>query len=72
MATKSKMAIEVLLAGADIEGIVLQPHLLKTTRLVTVDLLWPRCSIAKKTSYKTATAYDLTQVTGVGKLSAKR
>ena len=50
MATKSKMAIEVLLAGADIEGIVLQPHLLKTTRLVTVELLWPRCSIAKKTS----------------------
>jgi len=30
MATKSKMAIEVLLAGADAEGLVLQPYLLKT------------------------------------------
>ena len=50
MATKTKTAIEVLLAGADLGGIVLQPHLVKTTRLVTVDLLWPRCAIARKTS----------------------
>ena len=31
--------------------------------------LFNSSTIAKKTSYKTATAYDLTQVTGVGKLS---
>ena len=39
MATKNqKVAIEVLLAGAEIGGIKLQPHLVKTTRLVTVEV----------------------------------
>ena len=53
MATKNqKVAVEVLLAGAEIGGIRLQPHLVKTTRLVTVDLICPRSSIAKKTSAK--------------------
>ena len=53
MATKNqKVAIEVLLAGAEIGGIKLQPHLVKTTRLVTVDLICPRASIAKKTAAK--------------------
>ena len=50
MAAKNKTAIEILLAGADIGGIVLQPRITKTKRLVTVDLLWPRCSIARKTT----------------------
>ena len=53
MATKNqKVAIEVLLAGAELGGIKLQPHLVKTTRLVTVDLVCPRASIAKKTAAK--------------------
>lgn len=53
MATKSqKLAIEVLFAGAEVGGIRLQPHLVKTTRLVTVDLVCPRASIAKKTAAK--------------------
>ena len=53
MATKNqKVAVEVLLAGAEIGGIKLQPHLVKTTRLVTVDLICPRASIAKKTAAK--------------------
>ena len=47
-----KIQIEVLLAGAEIAGIKLQPHLVKTTRLVTVDLICPRSSIAKKTAAK--------------------
>lgn len=53
MATKSqKVTIEVLIAGVEIGGIKLQPHLLKTARLVTVDMICPRSSIAKKTSAK--------------------
>ena len=53
MATKNqKVSIEVLLAGAEIGGIKLQPHLVKTTRLITVDLVCPRASIAKKTAAK--------------------
>ena len=53
MATKNqKVPVEVLFAGADIDGIVLQPHLLKTTRLVTVDMVCPRATIAKKTVAK--------------------
>ena len=53
MATKNqKVSIEVLLAGAEIGGIKLQPHLVKTTRLVTVDLVCPRAAIAKKTAAK--------------------
>ena len=41
-----------MLAGAEIGGIKLQPHLVKTTRLITVDLVCPRASIAKKTAAK--------------------
>ena len=53
MATKNqKIQIEVLLVGAEIGGIKLQPHLVKTTRLLTVDLVCPRASIAKKTAAK--------------------
>ena len=53
MATKNqKVSIEVLLAGAEISGIKLQPHLVKTTRLITVDLVCPRASIARKTAAK--------------------
>lgn len=38
MATKNqKVQIEVLFAGAELGGIKLQPHLVKTSRLVTVD-----------------------------------
>ena len=47
-----KIAIEILLAGAEIAGIKLQPRLLKTKRLVTVDLICPRASVAKKTAAK--------------------
>jgi hypothetical protein len=47
---KEKTSIEILLVGAEIDGIKLQPKIKKTTRLVTVDLLWPRASIARKTS----------------------
>ena len=51
MATKSqKVTIEVLFAGAEIGGIKLQPHLVKTRRLVTVELVCPRATIAKKTA----------------------
>jgi hypothetical protein len=49
-AKNRKTAIEVLLHSADIGGIKLQPRVVKTTRLVTVDLVWPRCTIARKTS----------------------
>ena len=53
MATKNqKVTVEVLLVGAEISGIKLQPHLVKTTRLVTVDMICPRASIAKKTAAK--------------------
>ena len=53
MATKNqKVQIEVLFAGAELGGIKLQPHLVKTTRLVTVDLICPRATIAKKTAAK--------------------
>lgn len=51
MATKKeKKTIEVLLVSANIEGIKLQPKLKTTTRLITVDLIWPRSSIARKTA----------------------
>ena len=53
MATKNqKVTIEVLIAGAELGGIKLQPHLAKTARLVTVDFVCPRASIAKKTAAK--------------------
>ena len=53
MATKSqKVTVEVLITGAEIGGIKLQPHLVKTARLVTVDMICPRASIAKKTAAK--------------------
>lgn len=53
MATKNqKVTIEVLIVGVELGGIKLQPHLAKTTRLVTVDLVCPRASIAKKTAAK--------------------
>ena len=53
MATKNqKVQVEVLLVGAEIGGIKLQPHLLKTRRLVTVDMVCPRSAIAKKTVAK--------------------
>ena len=53
MANKNqKVTVEVLIAGAEIGGIKLQPHLVKTTRLVTVDMICPRSSIAKKTAAK--------------------
>ena len=50
MAAKKKTAIEVMLVSADIGGIKLQPRVVKSTRLVSVDLVWPRCTIARKTS----------------------
>ena len=53
MATKNaKITVEVLLVGADLDGIKLQPHLIKTKRLVTVDMICPRASVAKKTAAK--------------------
>lgn len=48
-AKKNKTAIEVLLVAVDIGGLKLRPRVVKSTRLVTVDILWPRCSIARKT-----------------------
>ena len=47
-----KVQIEVLLAGVEIGGIKLRPYLVKTTRLVTVDMVCPRASIARKTAAK--------------------
>ena len=53
MAVKNqKTTVEVLFAGAEIGGIRLQPHLAKTRRLVTVDLVCPRSAIARKTVAK--------------------
>ena len=53
MASKNaKTTVEVLLVGAEIGGIKLQPHLVKTSRLITVDMICPRASIAKKTAAK--------------------
>ena len=53
MASKNaKTTVEVLLVGAEIGGIKLQPHLVKTSRLITVDMICPRSSIAKKTAAK--------------------
>ena len=53
MATRNqKSTIEILFAGAELGGIKLQPHLVKTTRLVTVDMICPRAAIAKKTAAK--------------------
>ena len=53
MATKNqKIQVEVLFAGAEIAGIKLQPHLVKTTRLVTVEMICPRSAIARKTVAK--------------------
>lgn len=53
MATKNaKIMVEVLLVGADLDGIKLQPHLVKTKRLVTVDMICPRAAIAKKSAAK--------------------
>ena len=53
MATKSqKVTVEVLITGAEIGGIKLQPHLVKTARLVTVDMVCPRAAIARKTAAK--------------------
>ena len=51
-AKNQKVTVEVLLAGVEIGGIKLQPHLVKTTRLVTVDLVCPRAAIARKTAAK--------------------
>ena len=53
MAPKSqKVTVEVLITGAEIGGIKLQPHLVKTARLVTVDMVCPRAAIARKTAAK--------------------
>ena len=53
MANKNqKVTVEVLIAGAEIGGIKLQPHLVKTNLLVTVDMICPRTAIAKKTAAK--------------------
>ena len=40
----------------DLDGIKLQPHLIKTKRLVTVDTICPRASVAKKTAAKNTIA----------------
>ena len=42
-----KVQVEVLLSGVEIGGIKLQSHLVKTTRLLTVDQVCPCASIAK-------------------------
>jgi hypothetical protein len=52
VAKKKKTAIEVLLVSAEIGGLKLQPRVVKSTRLVTVDIVWPRCTIARKTTAK--------------------
>lgn len=46
----NKLPIEVLLTGAELDGIRLQPKLVKTTRLITVEMVCPRASIARKTA----------------------
>ena len=50
MAKKEKSSIEILLTSVSVSGLRLSPKILKTSRLVTADLIWPRSSIAKKTS----------------------
>ena len=47
-----KVQVEVLIAGVEVGGIKLQPHLLKTRRLLTVDMVCPRSAIARKTVAK--------------------
>ncbi len=51
MAAKSekKKTIEVLLVAANITGAGFQKILAKSRNLLTVDLIWPRASIARKT-----------------------
>lgn len=50
MAKRIKTPIEVLLLSAQIDGLKLQPRIVKTTRLITIDIIWPRCTVAKKTT----------------------
>lgn len=45
-----KQSVEILLKRASIKGARRQKKWLRSRNLITVDLLWPRNSIAKKTS----------------------
>ncbi len=46
--TEKKRTIEVLLVAANINGAGFQKILAKSRNLLTVDLVWPRASIARK------------------------
>ena len=51
---KTKQSIEFLLCRADINGAWFQKILLKSRNQITVDLIWPRSGIAKKTASREA------------------
>lgn len=51
--TKEKRSYEILLVSADIRG-GLQKLLLKSRNLVSVDLVWPRVGVAKKSAAREA------------------
>jgi hypothetical protein len=45
-----KASVEALLVSVEIGGLKLRPRVVKTRRLVTVEMLWPRPAIARKSS----------------------
>ena len=51
--SKDKRAFEVMLVSADIKS-GLQKLLLKSRNLITVDLVWPRAGVAKKSASREA------------------
>ena len=51
---KAKQPVEILLVRADIAGAGFQKILLKSRNQITVDLIWPRSGIAKRTASREA------------------
>ena len=51
---KQKQTVEFLLSRVDISGAGFQKILLKSRNLITVDLIWPRSAIARKTASREA------------------
>ena len=52
-AKKTKVALEVLFARAELKGIP-ERALLKSRNMVQVDMIWPRSGIAKKSAMREA------------------
>ena len=52
-ARKTKVALEVLFARAELKGIP-ERALLKSRNMVQVDMIWPRSGIAKKSAMREA------------------